>query len=141
MATVESGHRTVPATGGVVLDAWGHNRGQCFSQAVHALVAAFADVTWAETSEPAPIHLEPDSDESLLVALLEEVLWLVRVLGVVPVDGAVVDTEDGGLAGCFDVAAITHVRILGRVPRAVTRPRVEGDDTRAVWRCQVSLTT
>jgi SHS2 domain-containing protein len=139
METIDAGHRTVPTALGLVLKIWGPTRGACFTEAVPGLVATFADVSFTKTSQPVPVHIDRDDDEGLLAALLDEVLSLFRILGVVPVDGAVLETEDGGLVGCFDVAAVTRVRLIGPIPRAVTDPRVERSDDRAEWRCQVTV--
>jgi hypothetical protein len=126
---------------GMVVEAWGPNRAACLSQAVHGLMATFTDASCAVTSERASVHLDPADDVTLLAALAEEVLSLLHVLGVVPVDGAVVATEDGGLAGCFDVAPVGRVGLVGPLPRTVSSLHVERGDDGTVWRCALTVAT
>jgi SHS2 domain-containing protein len=139
METVEAGHRSRTTASGPVVEAWGPTRGACFTEAVRGLVATFADTSFTKTSQPVPVHIDHHDDEGLLAALLDEVLSLFHMLEVVPLGGAVLDTEDGGLAGSFDVAAANRVRLVGPAPQKMTGHQVERSDDGTLWRCQVTV--
>lgn len=104
------------------------------------LVGAFADTSNADAAEPVALALDPARDDDLLVALLEEVLYLVEVLGVVPSAAAVTERDDGGLGGFFDVVRVGQVEEVGAAPKAITRgdlrfgPRPDG-----TWSCRVTV--
>jgi SHS2 domain-containing protein len=109
-------------------------------EAVAGLVAAFADCSGAETTDPVPFALDPADDDELLVQLLEEVLYLVDALGVVPATTEVVEAEDGGIAGSFDVVPVAQIEQTGAVPKAISRGDLSfarGTDDR--WACRFTV--
>jgi SHS2 domain-containing protein len=136
MAVLESGHRTLPHTAEVVIEAWAPTRDRCFTGAVHALVETFADTSAATTTRPLSLRLPPAEDDELLAVLLEEVLHLVEVMGVVPAQVSVHALEDGGLAGFLDVAPLPDMPRLGPVPRGVARSGVTIALRDGLWTCQ-----
>ena len=140
MSTTTQGHRARSHATGLVIEAWAPSRDDCFEQAVTALVRAFADATSAGPPDPVPFALDPANDEELLVQLLEEVLYLVETLGVVPATTEVVDTEDGGVAGSFDVVPLGQVEVTGVVPKAIARGDLSfAHDGESRWSCRVTV--
>jgi SHS2 domain-containing protein len=138
--TAPRGHRALPHTADVIIEAWAPTRATCMEEAVAALVQAFADTAGAEVGEPVPLDLEPADDEDLLVALLEEVIYLVEVPGVVPTSVAVAERDDGGLRGCFDVVPVADVEAIGAVPKAIARSGLAfGRDPGDRWSCRVTV--
>ena len=134
------GHRILPHTADLILEAWAPTRAACMEEAVAALVGAFADTSNADVAEPVPVTLDPADNEDLLVGLLEEVLYLVEVLGVVPASVAVVERDDGGLSGFFDVVHIGEVEEIGAVPKAIARGDLTfGPDAEGCWSCRVTV--
>jgi protein archease len=109
-------------------------------EAVAALVESFADTSNADTAEPVALSLDSARDDDLLVALLEEVLYLVEVLGVVPSAAAITARDDGGLGGFFDVVPIAQAEAVGAAPKAVARGDLElGVDAEGRWSCRVTV--
>lgn len=140
MATGDRGHRILPHTADLVLEAWGPSRTACMEEAVVALVGSFADTSDADTADPVALALDPAREDDLLVALLEEVLYLVEVLGVVPSAAAVTERDDGGLGGFFDVVRIGDVEEVGAAPKAIARGDLRfGPDGNGRWSCRVTV--
>lgn len=115
------GHRTLPHTADVVIEAWAPTRVGCYAEAVRGLVDTFADTSQVVVTESAPLRIEPASDEELLVTLLEEVIFLLDVLGMLPAGVLVDEAADGGLGGMLDLAPVNGAVLVGAVPKAVSR--------------------
>ncbi|MEU4255402.1 archease [Streptomyces fradiae] len=116
----EGGHRTVPHTADVRVEAWGANREQCLGEAVLGLVECFADVSAAHADAVRRVRLAEESDEDLLADLLDEVVYRLDAHGEVPVDVEVESTEAGELDVRLAVAPLARVRMTGSVPKAVS---------------------
>lgn len=134
-----AGHRVLPHTADVMIEAWGPTRVSCLEEAVRALVESFADISDVSATELMPVSIDPADSEELFVSLLEEAVYIVDVFGAVPVGVRVEETEDGSLAGFFDVAPAARVRVVGAAPKAISRSglSVVGDDRG--WSCRVTV--
>jgi SHS2 domain-containing protein len=109
-------------------------------EAVVALVESFADTSNADTADPVALAIDPARDDDLLVALLEEILYLVEVLGVVPSAAAITARDDGGLGGFFDVVPVTEAEEVGAAPKAIARGDLQfGADPEGRWSCRVTV--
>ncbi|HSJ45399.1 MAG TPA: archease [Euzebyales bacterium] len=129
----------MPHTADVIVEAWGPTRDACLRHAVLGLVATFADVGDVTASASVPRSFPADSGENLLVALLEEVLYLLDAEDRVPVDVAVTAAADGGLHGEFHVASAAAVDQRGAVPKAITHHGMELRRNAGAWRCRVTV--
>ena len=109
-------------------------------EAVLALVESFADTSNADTADPVALSLDRAHDDDLLVGLLEEVLYLVEVLGVVPSSAAITERDDGGLGGFFDVVPIAEAEEVGAAPKAIARGDLHfAPDTDGGWSCRLTV--
>ena len=133
------GHRTLPHTADVVVQAWAPTRAACLAEAVRGLVAVFADTGGAVASRSVAFTLGPAGDEELLVRLLEEVIYLVEVDGVVPVDAHVEPTADGGLRGRFGVTPLEPAMVIGPAPKAVAWHQLSFAPGHSGWVCRVMV--
>ncbi|MGW9026128.1 archease [Streptomyces sp. NPDC055722] len=115
----ESGHRTVPHTADVRVEAWGTTRGRCLAEAALGLVECFADTSAARTAAVERVQLAEGSDEELLTALLEEVIFWLEVPGRVPIE-VEADTTDGGLEVRAALAELADVEIIGAAPKGIS---------------------
>lgn len=106
-------------------------------EAVSAFTSLFAEVPDGPAQRSVPFVLAPETDRELLVLLLEEVLYLVEVLGAIPYRCEVQPTEDGGIAGFFEVVDVSEVRLKGSVPKAVTRHELVFERRDEHWYCRV----
>jgi protein archease len=138
MAGIAAGHRGVPHTADLRIEAWAPSRDGCIRQAVLGTVDSFLDISSARPHRSLSRLLTAGSDDDLLVAVLEEVIFLLDTVGEAPVD---LDLQGGG--GVAEVNfAMVDARTLpqvGAVPKAVSLNdlRLSHDDNG--WRCLVTL--
>jgi SHS2 domain-containing protein len=133
------GHRVVPHTADVIIEAWGTSRLECLEEAVRALVDSFARVAVAVT-KPVPIELDEHADEALLVSLLDEVIYVIDVLGGVPANLALDQTEDGRVVGVIDLAPLSAVEVHGSPPKGVSLNELSiSREDEGRWRCRVTI--
>lgn len=139
MDAPSSGYQLRPHTADVIVEAWGPTRAACLRQAVRGLVGTFADVDGVKPAATVRLGFPPDGGEELLVALLEEVLYLLDTDDAVPVDATITEAGDGGLHGEFLVAPASDVHPVGAVPKAITRHGLELGERDGRWRCRVTV--
>lgn len=138
MAGIAAGHRGVPHTADLRIEAWAPSRDGCIRQAVLGTVDSFLDISSARPHRSVSRRLTAGSDDDLLVVVLEEVIFLLDTVGEAPVD---LDVQGGG--GVAEVNfAMVDARTLpqvGAVPKAVSLNdlRLSHDDNG--WRCLVTL--
>ena len=133
------GYRVLPHTADTRIEAWAPARAACLEAAVRALVSTFADVTGAEATDSIEESFAESTDEDLLVAVLEQVIYLVEVVGVVPVTVDLVDEKAGRLAGSFGVVPLEAVEICGSAPKAIALSDLAFEERDNEWRCLVTI--
>ena len=69
------GHRSVPHTADLRIEAWGPTREDCIAEAVRGLVESFADISETTHQRVIEHHLDAGSDADLLAAAVEEVIY------------------------------------------------------------------
>lgn len=134
---MESGHRTVPHTADVRIEAWGASREQCLAEAVLGMVGCFADVSGVRPTAMRRMEL-PASDDDLLIASLDEVIFRLEVHGEVPVD-VEAEATDEGLDVRMAVTDLEAVRIVGAVPKAVSWSDLRFAPDPYGWSCAVTI--
>jgi len=125
MPTRPRGHRTVPHTADVIVEAWAPDLASCLEEAAAALVGICADTGRAAEVERRPVRLAPAPPEALLLDLLEEVIFALDTAGAVPARAEVTSTPDGGLDVVLVLVDPAAVRATGSVPKAVSRSGLE----------------
>ncbi|MEV3987359.1 archease [Streptomyces sp. NPDC049837] len=133
-----SGHRAVPHTADVRVEAWGASREQCLVEAVLGMVECFADVSGARATAVRQVQVDEASDDDLLATLLDEVVFRLEVHGDVPVD-VEVETVDGGLDVRMAVTDVRSVPITGAVPKAVSWQELHLAPDPYGWSCAVTV--
>jgi len=99
----------------------GEDRAACLAEAMAALVEVFAKVhDDAPAQRVMPLAAPASGDVDVLVALLEEVIYVAEVFGAVPVRFHLAEAEDGGVAGDMVVVDAGDVELIGPVPKAVS---------------------
>ena len=122
-----AGHRLAPHTADCIIEAWGPNRAACLTEALLALVEGFAEIGDARPTQVVPIGAVPGPAEDELVELLEQVIFDVDVLSVVPVRFHLGETEEGVIAGDMGVVpAERHGRGRAGTERGVIPRAVDG---------------
>ena len=137
--SVKIDYRVLPHTADTRIEAWAPTRATCIEAAVRALVATFADVTGMEPADSIEEEFDEPTDEDLLVALLEQVIYLAEVTGEVPVTADLVDEYGGRLAGTFGVVPLEVVEICGPAPKAIALSDLVFEERDNKWRCLVTI--
>jgi SHS2 domain-containing protein len=134
-----TGHRVVPHTADLIVEAWAPTRLECMEEAARALVDAFAQVAEAAVTEPFLFELEQDGDEALLVSLLEDVIYVIDVLEGIPTNVVLTEIEGGRVSGSIDVAPLGAVEIHGSLPKGVSLSDLSFSHNREQWRCRATI--
>ena len=138
MAESVSGHRTVPHTADLRIEAWAPTRNGCIRQAVLAAVESFLDLSSAHPDHTQVRRVIADRDDDLLVAVLDEVIYLLDTAGEAPVDLELQDIDDG-VDVTFAMADASTLVQLGAIPKAVSLNELRFRQGRHGWRCLVTL--
>jgi SHS2 domain-containing protein len=120
-----------------MLEAWGTSRVACLEQAVAAVIESFADVSGVVPLDREPIVIDAVSDEDTLVALLEEVLFLIDARSVVPVSVELEEHAEGRVTGTFSTIAAEEAEVVGAVPKGISRSGLVFERRDGRWRCRV----
>lgn len=133
-----SGHRAVPHTADVRVEAWGASRERCLAEAVLGTVECFADLSGVRPTSVERIRLEESGDDDLLTALLEEVVYRLEVHGRVTVDVEAGPADDG-LDVRLALAELADVEIIGAVPKGVSWHGLHIGPDPYGWSCAVTV--
>jgi SHS2 domain-containing protein len=134
------GHRSVPHTADLRIEAWGPTREESIAEAVRALVESFADVSGAGRRHTIEYHLTAGSDADLLAAAVEEVIYRLDTSGEVPVAVAAGRAADGGIDLALQAADASTVEIIGAGPKAASLSGLAcAPDASGRWSCAVTI--
>jgi SHS2 domain-containing protein len=130
----------VSHTADLIIEGWGATAFECLEEAARALVDTFADAGDVVATDTVPVMFElpPDEDETL-VAVLEEIVYLLDTRDVVPVDVSLEATEDGGVGGYFETAPASQVAVRGATPKGVSRSQLELGHDDGRWHCRAVI--
>jgi phage shock protein A len=135
-----AGHRTVPHTADLRIEAWAPTREECLAEAVHGLVDSFAVVAGRPPSGRARRHLTARLDEDLLVAIIDEVVYRLDADGQIPVSVDVRRAPEGGVVVVFALVPVAEAEITGAVPKAASLHDLRcAPDAAGRWSCAVTV--
>ncbi len=132
------GHRSVPHTADLRVEAWAPTREECLAHAVRGMCESFLDLTGAAAVRRQDVVVRADSDADLLVALLEEVVYWLDTADEVPVDVELTDVPDG-LRASLHMADAASLPVTGAAPKAVTLHDLDFVRGPEGWTCSVTL--
>jgi SHS2 domain-containing protein len=125
------------------VEAWSPTAEGCIGEAVRAVVEGFADTSGAEVVAERAYAVTAESDEDLLVSVLEEVVYRMDTDGEIPLDaevGPIRSAGDGrGLSVRFRMADAGTAVPVGAVPKAVSLHDLQLRGGPGGWTCQVTL--
>jgi phage shock protein A len=134
------GHRTVPHTADLRVEAWGPTREACLAEAVRGVVDSFAVVSAARPRHTAERRFVASSDEDLLVAVIEEVIYRLDADGEIPVTAAVRPAPGGGVVLTLPLAHVHEAEITGAVPKAASLHDLRcAPDAAGRWSCSITI--
>lgn len=128
----------MPHTADLRIEAWAPTRDGCIRQAVLGTFESFLDLESAHAVHTRLRRLTADRDDDLLVAVLEEVIYLLDTVGETPVDLRLRDV-DGGVDVTFATTDASTLVQVGAVPKAVSLNELRFSQGRHGWRCAVTL--
>ncbi|MFG6195153.1 archease [Nonomuraea sp. JJY05] len=136
------GHRAVLRVADVAVEAWADGREECLAEAVQALVECCVRVGDAVPDACVMFALVEESDEALLVAVLDEVIRQIEANGRVTVDVSV-DERTVATRGQVEVRLATvpveAVERVATAPAAVAVHGVRFGCMDGVWRARLQL--
>jgi SHS2 domain-containing protein len=136
---MQLGHRSVPHTADARIEAWAPTREACVAEAVTAMVETFADTSAARPTDSASFEVTADTDEDLLVAVLDEVVYLLDTADVIPLATRVEPALEEGYDVHFEVTGAGQVELVGAVPKAVSLHGLRFEQGPDGWSCAVTL--
>lgn len=129
----------MPHTADVRIEAWAPTRELCVAEAVIAMVETFADLGDAAPVGSVEVEITEPTDERLLVAVLDEVIYLMDTADRLPVTAEVEDDPEG-LAVRFTVVDTDDIELTGAVPKAIALHELSFDEQPdGTWSCQVTI--
>jgi SHS2 domain-containing protein len=138
-----AGHRIVPHTADLALEAWAPDRAGCIAEAVRALVESFADVRRAVPRERLHFCFDAATDEDLLVRVLDEVIYQLDARGLVPVGVSVSEPPGDGPGSRAEVrfaaAPAAEAEAAGAAPKAVSLHELRFARAGGLWRAHVTV--
>ena len=115
-----SGHRSVPHTADLRIEAWGPTREDCIAQALRGLVESFADVNGTRYQRVTARRVSAGSDADLLAAAVEEVIYGLDTDGEIPATLEVSRAADDGIDLMLGVVDASTAEIAGAAPKAAS---------------------
>lgn len=133
-----AGHRGVPHTADLRVEAWAPTREECLAQAVRGVCESFLDLAGAGGVRRRDVVVRADKDEDVLVAVLEEVVYWLDTEGEVPVDVELTPVT-GGLRCGLHMTDAGALPVTGAAPKAVTWHDLAFTRGPEGWTCSVTL--
>ncbi len=135
-----AGHRTVPHTADLRIEAWAPTREECLAEAVRGLVDSFAAVAGRRPQGRASRHVTARSAADLLVAVIDEVIYRLDADGEIPVSVAVRAVAAGGVVVSFGLVPVAGAEITGAAPKAASLHELRcAPDATGGWSCAVTV--
>lgn len=116
----DRGHKSVPHTADLRIEAWGPTREVCLAEAVRGLVESFAEVGEAAQPRARACRLTAGRDADLLAAAVEEVIYRLDADGEIPASVEVSRAVGGGIDLRLAMTDVSGVEIVGAVPKAAS---------------------
>lgn len=133
-----TGHRTVPHTADLRIEAWAPTAEQCIAEAVRAVVYSFTDPTSTVRTMRREFVVQAGDVEEQLVAVLDEVIYRMDSDDEIP-RAMEVCREASALRVALAMADVSQVTIIGAVPKAVSLHQLSFGRDDAGWHCAVTL--
>jgi len=122
------------------VEAWGPTRESCLAEAVRGVVDSFAVVAAARPRHTAERRFIASSDEDLLVAVVQEVIYRLDADGEIPVTATVRPTPGGGVVLTLPLADVKEAEITGAVPKGASLHDLRcAADASGRWSCGITI--
>lgn len=136
MPRAERGHRALPHTADVILEAWAPEFGDCCEEAISALIAVCIDASTADIVGEDVLYVPRASSlDSMLLAVLDEIIFILDTAATLPVRAEVEQQDGGGLKIRLLMALREAVEADGSVPKGVARSELTVESGPNGFRC------
>ncbi|ABP54845.1 protein of unknown function DUF101 [Salinispora tropica CNB-440] len=135
----ERGHRCLPHTADVRIEAWAPTREACVAEAVTALVDTFVDPGPAQPTAERAYRAPAAEDGDLLVNILEEVIFRMETMGELPLRTEVHDDGTDGLHVRWQTTDADTVELIGAVPKAISLHELRFGPDGPRWSCALTV--
>ncbi|WP_431920877.1 archease [Nonomuraea jabiensis] len=136
--SAETGHRTLPHTADTRIQAWAPTPGECIAQAVLGMADSFLDLDGAAVTGEHDLRVEPGEPQDQLVAVLDEIIYLMDTTGQIPIKATAVHDQNR-LRLHLAMADLTAMPQTGAVPKAVALHQLTFEHRAGRWTCTVTL--
>ncbi|TMR94648.1 archease [Nonomuraea basaltis] len=130
------GHRAVPHTADIAVEAWADSREGCLAEAVRGLVESFADIGRARPDDSVTFVVTEESDEEVLAAVLQEVIYQIEVSGRLAVDVSTDEPTEFPVERVevrLATVPVETVEQIGAMPKAVAQHNLRFGRAGGVW--------
>lgn len=127
MSEPPTGHRVLPHTADVIVEAWAPTFAACCAEAADALIGLCVDGNGCTTVDAHHVVVDATAADSMLLAVLDEVIFVLDTMAAVPVGATTHARENGGMDLVLDLAARDCVVQAGSTPKAVSHSGLEVD--------------
>ncbi|WP_344269401.1 archease [Actinomadura napierensis] len=134
-----AGHRGVPHTADLRIEAWAPTRERCIAEAVAGLVESFADTSGVRPSRSISVTVPPGPDADALVTVLDEVIYRLEVDGDLVVGAEITRAPDAGLVAELAAGDAERATAVGAVPKAVSLHDLRFERGEDGWSCAVTI--
>ena len=132
---MDRGHQLLPHTADVIADAWGPDVEACIEEAVAALVDVYAEERSIAVRDRLSVGVAQGPLSDMLLAALDEVIFVLDTSPTVPVGARAHRRGDGGLDIELQLASRADVEPTGAVPKAISRSGLRMERTGDQVRC------
>ncbi len=135
----DKGHRAVPHTADLRIEAWAASRDECVAEALCGLIDSFAEVRGTPMVRITERPVLADSSPDLLAAAAEEIIYLLDTQDQIPVWVRVRPTA-GGVVLVLGLAATAAFELVGAAPKAVSFHGLRcGPDAAGRWSASMTV--
>jgi SHS2 domain-containing protein len=128
----------VPHTADLCIEAWGRTREECIAEALCGVLGSFTDTATAAAGITRECEVAAETDERLLAAVIEEVIYRMEAAGELPA-GIEVTAAGRGVRLRFTMVSSDAVAQVGAVPKAVSMHGLRLTHEAHGWACRVTL--
>jgi len=129
------GHRALPHTADVIIEAWGPDFASCCEEAVSGLLGLCIGGPSAPVHDRHGFVVTCGQADTMLLQLLDEVLFVLDTEPAVPVRARVRSEPAGGLDVELALAERDTIEPLGAVPKAISWSGLAVEDVEGGVRC------
>lgn len=126
-------------TADMIIEAWAPDRETCLAELVAALTDVYAEASPGARALEVRVDVSGFDDADLVLALLEECLYLLDARAQVALGADLSPAEGRPLAvrGKLRVVSADEVEVIGAIPKAIAEPDLRHRPETGLWEASV----